>query len=113
MNNNARKIIIVILAILSLSIITSYYSGTSIVINGKPITGVGGFISAYLGLILLAVILIVVIPSALLLILILAILFGMFFMLFFPLLPIAFLLLPGFIFAGIVYFIYKLVKRRR
>lgn len=113
MSSNIKKIIVVILITLAVAIAVNYYSGTSIVINGKPVSGVGRFIAAYIALILLAVILVIVIPSALLLILVLALLFGMFFMLFFQLLPIAFLLLPGVIFAGIVCLIYRLARGRK
>jgi len=110
---NIKKILVVIVMVLTLAIAVNYFTGTSIIINGKQITGAGGYIAAYLALILLAGVLAIVIPSALILIAVLAILFGIFIMLFFPLLPLAFLLLPGIIFAGIVYLIYIFVKKRR
>jgi hypothetical protein len=34
-------------------------------------------------------------------------------MLFFPIVPIGFLLLPGIILAGIVYLVYRLVKKKK
>lgn len=108
-----KKLAIGVLVVLALAIAVSYFSGTTIIINDKQITGVGGYIASYLALILLAGVLVILIPSAFILIAVLAILFAIFIMLFFPLLPIAFLLLPGAIFAVIVYLIYKLVKKRK
>jgi len=108
---NIKKIVVVILVVLMLAIAVNYFTGTSIVINGKPITGIGGYIAAYVTLIVLAGTLVIIIPSAFILIAMLAILLGIFVMLFFPLLPLAFLLIPGVIFAGIVYLIYKIVKK--
>lgn len=113
MRMNIKKILIVITVVLTLAIAVNYFIGTSIVINGKQLTGVGEYIAAYVAMILLAGVLVILIPSTFILIAVLVILFGIFFMLFFPLLPLVFLLLPGVIFAGVVYLIYKIVKKRR
>ncbi len=110
---NIKKIVVVILVVLTLAIAFNYFMGTSIIINGKQVTSVRGYIAAYLALVLLAGVLVVVIPSAFILTAVLAIVFGIFVMMFFPLLPIAFLLLPGVVFAGIVYLIYIFVKKRK
>lgn len=110
---NTKKIMAVILVVLAAAIAVNYFSGSSITINDKQITGTGGYTAAYLALIILAGVLFIIIPSALIFIAVLGILFGIFIMLFFPLLPIAFLLLPGVILAGIIYLVYKLVIRKR
>ena len=109
---NIKKIMIVIFVILLLATAINYFTGTTIIINGNKVTGMGGYIAAYLALVLLAAVLVIVIPSTLILIAVLLIVFGIFFMVFFPLLPIAFLLLPGLVFVGVVYLIYKLVKKK-
>lgn len=108
---NIKKIVMVILVILLLATVINYFSGTTILINGNRVTGIGGYIGAYLTLLLLAAVLVIVIPSTLVLIAGLLIVFGIFFVVFFPLLPIAFFLFPGVVFAGLVYLIYKLVKK--
>ena len=110
---NIKKIMIVIFVILLMATAINYFTGTTIIINGNKVTGMGGYIAAYLALVLLAAVLVVVIPSTLILIAVLLIVFGIFFMVFFPLLPIAFLLLPGLVFVGVVYLIYKLAKKKK
>jgi len=110
---NLKKIVVLISVVLALTIAVNYFSGTSIVINGKQINGVGGYIAAYMALILLAGMLVIIIPSAFILMAVLAILFGIFIMLLFPFLPLAFLLLPGVIFAVVVYLIYDIVRKRK
>ncbi len=110
---NIKKIMMVIFVILLLATAINYFTGTTIVINGNRVTGIGGYIGAYLGLLILAAVLVIVIPSTLILITGLLIVFGIFFMVFFPLLPIAFFLLPGAVFAGVVYLIYKLAKKKK
>jgi hypothetical protein len=113
MDMNMKKIMPVIFVILLLATAINYFTGTTIIINGKHVTGAGGYIAAYLALVLLAAVLVIVIPSAFILIAVLLIFFGIFFMVFFPLLPIAFLLLPGVVFVGVVYLIYKLAKKEK
>jgi hypothetical protein len=110
---NIKKIVMVIFVILLLATAINYSTGTTIVINGNRVTGIGGYMAAYFALVLLAALLIIVIPSTLILIAVLLIVFGIFFMVFFPLLPIAFLLLPGFVFFGVVYLIYKWAKKKK
>ncbi|HKN18225.1 MAG TPA: hypothetical protein VJW95_00405 [Dissulfurispiraceae bacterium] len=109
---NIKKIVVLIFVILMLATAINYFTGTTIVMNGNKVTGVGGFIAAYLALVLLATLLVIVIPSALILIAALLMVFGIFFAMFFPLLPLAFLLLPGVVFAGVVYLIYKLTRKK-
>jgi hypothetical protein len=113
MNMNIKKTVMVIFVILLLAIAINYTTGTTILINGNKVTGIGGYIAAYLALVLLAAVLVIVIPSTLILIAALIIVFGIFFVVFFPLLPIAFLLLPGVVFVGVVYLIYKLAKKKK
>ncbi len=110
---NIKKIMIVIFVILLVATAINYTAGTTILINGNKVTGLGGYIAAYLALVLLAAVLVIVIPSTLILIAVLLIVFGIFLVVFFPLLPIAFLLLPGVVFAGIIYLIYKLAKKKK
>jgi hypothetical protein len=109
---NFRKILLALFVILLLAIIINYSAGTSIVINGKQVTGLGGYIAACSALVLLAVVLVVIVPSLFMLMAVLLIVFGAFFMLLFPLLPIAFLLLPGAALLGIFYIIYKLARKK-
>src|SRR5208283_347766 len=109
---NIKKIVVLIFVILMLATAINYFTGTTIVMNGNKVTGVGGFIAAYLALVLLATLLVIVIPSALILIAALLMVFGIFFAMFFPLLPLAFLLLPGVVFAGVFYLIYKLTRKK-
>jgi|SRR5208283_897192 len=110
---NIKKIVMVIFVVLLLATAINYFTGTTIVINGNKVTGIGGYIAAYLALVLLAAVLVIVIPSTVILIVVLLIAFGIFFLVFFPLLPIVFFLLPGAIFAGVVYLIYKLTKKKK
>ncbi len=110
---NIKKIMVVIFVILLLATVINYFTGTTILINGNKVTGVGGYIAAYLALVILAAVLVIVIPSTLILIAGLLIVFGIFIVVFFPLLPIAFLLLPGVVLAGVVYLIYKLAKKKK
>ncbi len=110
---NAKKILLIVIGILLLSTAINYFTGTTIIINGKQVTGIGGYITAYLALVLLAIMLIIVIPSALIFGVVLIIVFGVFLMVFFPLLLFAFPLLPGIVFAGIVFLIYRLVKKKK
>jgi len=111
MHVNIKKIIIVLLGILLVAIIINYSVGTTIIINGKQIIGIGRYVGAYLALVLLAAVLIIIIPSTFILLAVLLVVFGFFIMLFLPLLPIAFLLLPGVALVGIVYLIYRLVRK--
>ena len=111
MNINIKKIIIVVSGILLLAIIINYSAGTTIVINGKNVTGIGRYMAAYLALVIFAALLVIIIPSTLILISVLLIVFGLFF-LFFPLLPVALFLLPGAAVLGIVYLIYKLARKK-
>ena len=109
---SAKKVIIGIVAVLALAVAFNYFAGTAISVNGRQITGIGEYITAYLALVLLAVVLIFVIPSVFVLISVLFVVFAVFAILFFPLLPLAFLLLPGIVFAGIVCLLYKLIKKK-
>ena len=108
-----REIIIIIIAALTLAIVFNYFAGTTITVNGRQITGIGRYIIAYLAMLLLAAVLICVIPSAFVLIAVVFMVFGIFAVVFFPVLPFVFLLLPGIVFAGIVYLLYRLIKKKR
>ncbi len=110
---NIKRIIMALFVVLLLAIAINYYTGTTIIINGNKVNGVGRYVAAYFALVLLAAALVIVIPSTLILITLLLIVFGIFFVVFLPLLPIAFLLIPGVVFAGVVYLIYKLAKKKK
>lgn len=111
MNKGIKKTAAVILAALLLAIAVGYFSGTSVVVNGKQITGAARYAAGYFALVILAAALIIIIPSVFIVAAVLAVFSVIFMMLFFPLLPVVLLLSPGFIFAGVFYFIYKLVKK--
>ena len=108
-----KNILLIVLGIILLVSVIHFFTGTTITINGRQVTGIGGYIAAYSALTILAVVLVILIPSVFILAVVLSIIFVLFIMLFFPLMPIAFLLLPGIIFVGIVYLIYRLVKKRK
>ena len=110
---NKKTILLIVLNILLLVSVINFYTGTTITINGKQVTGIGGYIAAYLALVILAVVLVILIPSVFILAVVLSIIFVAFIILFFPIMPIAFLLLPGIIFVGIVYLVYRLVKKKK
>jgi hypothetical protein len=112
-NMRIKRILMAILAILMIASAINYLAGTTITINGKQVTAAWQYMATYLGLVLLAGVLVLVIPSTLILIAVLVIVFGVFCFVFFPLLPIAFLLLPGIILVGIVWFIYNLAKKKK
>jgi hypothetical protein len=106
------RVLLIIAAILLAMIAVNYYAGTRIAINGKQITNVWQYTVIYLGLMFLAAVLVLAIPSALILGAMLAIIFCISCLVFFPLLPIAFLLLPGIIMAGIVWLIYRFARKK-
>ncbi len=108
-----KNILLIVLGIILLVSVVHFFTGTTITINGRQVTGIGGYIAAYSALIILAVVLVILIPSVFILAVVLSIIFVLFIALFFPLMPVAFLLLPGIIFVGIVYLIYRLVKKRK
>ena len=103
----------VILSILALSVAINYFAGTTITINGKQVTEAWKYIAVYLGLILLSGVLVILIPSVFLLGVVIAVLFSIFCILFFPMLPVALLLLPGLVLAGFVYLVYRLVRKKK
>lgn len=111
MNKGIKKTAAVILAALLLAIAVSYFSGTSLVVNGRHITGAARYVAGYFILVLLAAVLVIVIPSVFIVAAVFAVFSVIFMMMFFPLLPVALLLSPGFIFAVVFYFIYKLARK--
>jgi len=108
-----KRTLLIVLGILLLATAISYLTGTTIVINGKQVTGIGGYITAYLAVVLLTIVLIIMIPSALILGVMLIIVFGILLMVFFPILFVAFPFLPGIVLVSIVYLIYKQVKKKK
>src|SRR5271169_2623119 len=106
MTMNKKNILLIVLGTLLLVSIIHFLTGTTITINGKQVTSIGGYIATYLAFPILVVVLVILIPSVFILAVVLSIIFVVFIMLFFPLMPITFLLLPGIIFAGIIYFVY-------
>ena len=62
---NIKKIVMVIVVILPLATAINYYMGTTIVINGNKVTGVGGYMAAYLALVLIAAASVIIISSPL------------------------------------------------
>ena len=108
-----KTILLIVLGILLLVSIINFSTGTTIIINGKQVTSLSGYIAAYLGLIILAVVMAILIPSVYLLAVMMVIIFVVCTMLFFPLLPMATLLLPALVLAGIVWLVYRLVKKHK
>jgi hypothetical protein len=108
-----KNILLIVLGILLLVSAIHFITGTTITINGKQVTSIGGYIATYLALVIIAVVLVILIPSVFILTVVLSIIFVLFIMLFFPLMPIASLLLPAIILAGIVYLVYRLVKKKK
>jgi hypothetical protein len=92
--------------------VINFSTGTTITINGKKVNSLSGYIAAYLGLIVLAVVMAILIPSVYLLAVMMVIIFVVCTLLFFPLLPMATLLLPAIVLAGIVWLVYRLVKKK-
>ena len=107
-----KNILLIVIGILLLVSVINFFTGTTITINGKQVTSIGGYIAAYLGLVIIAVVLVILIPSVFVLAVVLSIIFVIFIMLFFPLVPIGSLLLPAIILAGIVYLVYRLAKKK-
>ncbi len=107
-----KKILFVVLGILLLAAVINFFSGTTITVNGKQITGMGRYVATYLALVILAVALVILIPSVFILAVVLTIIFVVFFMLFFPLMPFSSLLLPAIILVAIVCLVYRLVKKK-
>ncbi len=105
-----KKKVLLILVVLMLASAVNYFAGTSIVIDGEQVTGVGQYVIAFAALILLSVVLVIAITSGFILAAVLVLLFGIFIMLLFPLLPLAFLLLPGVILVCVAYLVYKIGK---
>ena len=110
---NKKNLLFIVIGILLLLSVINFFTGTTITINGKQVTGIGPYIAVYLGLVIMAMVMVILIPSAFMLAMVLAIIFVVSIMLFFPLLPIAPLLLPAIILAGIVYLVYRLVKKKK
>jgi len=108
-----KTILLIVLGILLLVSIINFSTGTTtITINGKQVTSLSGYIVAYLGLIILAVVMAILIPYNILAVM-MVIIFVVCTILFFPLLPMATLLLPAIVLAGIVWLVYKLVKKNK
>lgn len=103
-----KKTVLVILVVLTLASAVNYFAGTSIVINGEQVTGVGQYITAFATLILLSVVLVIAITSGFILAAVIVLFFSIFIMLLFPLLPLAFLLLPGVLLICVVYLVNKI-----
>jgi hypothetical protein len=109
-----KAILLIVLGILLLVSIINFPTGTTtITINGKQVTSLSGYIVAYLGLIILAVVMAILIPSVYILAVMMVIIFVVCTILFFPLLPMATLLLPAIMLAGIVWLVYRLVKKNK
>ena len=108
-----KTVLLIVLGILLLVSIINFSTGTTITINGKQITSLSGYIAAYLGLIILAVVMAILIPSVYIFAVMMVIIFVVCTLLFFPLLPMATALLPAIILAGIVWLVYRLVKKKK
>jgi hypothetical protein len=109
-----KTILLIVLGLLLLVSIINFSTGTTtITINGKQVTSLSGYTVAYLGLIILTVMMAIVIPSVYLLAVMMVIIFVVCTILFFPFLPMATLFLPAIVLSGIVWLVYKLVKKKR
>jgi hypothetical protein len=113
MTMKKKTILLIVLGILLLVSIINFSTGTTITINGKQVTSLSGYIATYLGLIILAVVMAILIPSVYLLAIMMVIILVVCTLLFFPLLPMATLLLPAIVLAGIVWLVYRLVKKHK
>lgn len=107
-----KKILIIIVGLLLLAAVSNFYTGTTITLNGKQITGLGGYIATYLVLVVIAVGMVLVLPSVFISGVVLAVVFLVFLILFIPLLPVATLLLPGIVLGITMYFVYRLAKKK-
>jgi len=110
---NKKTILLIVIGILLMVSVIHFFTGTTITINGKHVTSIGGYIATYFALGVIAVVLVILIPSVFILALVLSIIFIVFIILFFPLMPIGYLLLPCIILAGIVYLVYRVVKKKK
>ena len=108
-----KTILLIVLGILLMVSLINFITGTTITVNGKQVTSLSGHLAAYFGLIILVVVMAILIPSVYILAVVMVITFFAFGILFFPLLPMMPLLLPAIVLAGIVFIVYKLVKRKR
>ncbi len=108
-----KNILFIVIGIVLLASVIHFFTGTTITINGKQVTSIGGYIAAYLALIVIAAALVIIIPSVFILAAVLSIILVVFIVLFFPFLPVASLLLPGIIFVGIVYLVYWLGTKKK
>jgi hypothetical protein len=85
-----KRTLLIVIGVLLVATAINYFTGTTIAINGKQVTGIGRYITAYIAMVLLTLVLIIIIPSALILGVVLIIVFGILLIVFFPLLPFAF-----------------------
>lgn len=108
-----KTILLIVLGILLMVSIINFITGTTITVNGKQVTSLSGHLAAYFSLIILVVVMAILIPSVYILAVVMVITFVVFGILLFPLLPMMPLLLPAIVLAGIVFIVYKLVKRKR
>ena len=108
-----KNILFILIGVLLLMSVIHFFTGTTITINDKQVTSIGVYIAAHLALVILAVMLVILIPSVFIFTTVLLIIFVLFIMLFFPLIPFTFSLLPGIIFVGIAYLVYKLAKKKK
>jgi hypothetical protein len=113
MTMNKKTILLIVLGILLLVSVINFFTGTTITINGKQVNSIGGYLATYLAFLSLVVLLVILIPSVFILAVVLSIIFVVFIVLSFPMLPFAFLLLPGIIFVGVVWLVYRLVKKKK
>jgi hypothetical protein len=108
-----KTTLLIVLGILLMVSMINFITGTTITVNDKQVTSLSGHLAAYSGLIILVVVMAILIPSVYILAVVMVITFVVFGILLFPLLPMMPLLLPAIVLAGIVFIIYRLVKRKR
>lgn len=108
-----KNLLFIVIGIVLLVSVIYFFTDTTITINGRQVTSIGGYVATYLTLVIIAAVMMIIIPSVFILVVVLSIIFVVFIMLFFPLMPVASLLMPGIIFAGVIYLVYRLGKKKK
>jgi hypothetical protein len=71
-----KNVLLIVIGILLLVSVIHFFTGTTtITINGKQVTSIGGYVAAYLAMIIIAVVMVILIPSVFVLAVVLSIIF--------------------------------------
>ena len=107
-----KKLLLIIVGMVLLFAVINFFAGATITVNGKPVTGMGGYLAAYVALVIGIAALIIIVPSVLFLAIALMLGLSLLLILFFPLIPFAYPLLPVIILIGLGYFLYQSRKKK-